>query len=182
MPFGTYSVVQQYDFDDVDEKELQPVSVQRAHQPWKTTVISLTMTLLLTSLSFNIYGIIQHSQASESLNDAPSKYGTWLPSRSLLYEILTFMSAGLYRDLPTEIVEHTDYDSPNRTIENAAWDNPDLLPEHGFVALDDSWAASKDLPTTQRWPWDKNKGVYILTSSHELHCVVRSSPVSRISN
>ena len=88
------------------------------------------------------------------------------------YQLLNSSQADLYRDVFTAIVNESDYRSPNRTIENAAWSNSNLLPEHGFVALDDIWAASKDLPTTQRWPWDKKKGVYILTSSHELHCVV----------
>ena len=57
--------------------------------------------------------------------------------------MLTLLTAGLYRNVPTEIVEHTDYNSPNRTIENAAWNNPDLLPEQGFVALHNSWALLK---------------------------------------
>lgn len=96
--------------------------------------------------------------------------------------MLTFLTAGLYRNVPTEIVEHTDYDSPNRTIENAAWDNPELRPEHGFIALQTSWADAKGLPATQPWPWDKTKGIYILTSSHELHCVVTISSLASTSH
>lgn len=83
--------------------------------------------------------------------------------------------------MPTEILKHAEYDSPNRTIENAAWDNPDLLPEHGFIALHNTWAAAKGLPATQRWPWDNSKGIYILTSSHELHCVVSITSLTGIS-
>lgn len=98
-----------------------------------------------------------------------------------LLSSINFLTAGLYRNVPTEIVEHADYDSPNRTIENAAWDSPDLRPEHGFIALHDSWAAAKGLPATQRWPWDSTMGIYILTSSHELHYVVSITSLAIIS-
>ena len=165
-----YSIAQQYDLDD-DMKRLQLASVIRVPRLLKITALSLVITLL-ASLSLNIYYINQHSQTSEATKHVPSKYGIKLLIRPFLYYISTFIVASLYQDVPTEIVKHTDYNSPNRTIENAAWNNPDLLPEHGFIALDDFWSASKGLPTAQRWPWDKTKGVYILTSSHELHCVV----------
>jgi len=42
-----------------------------------------------------------------------------------------------------------------------------------FIALDDDYATSKGLPHSQRWPWDHNKGVYIFSGAHELHCTVR---------
>ena len=100
---------------------------------------------------------------------------------TVLDQLFTLLTAGLYQNVPTEIVEHTDYDSPNRTTENAAWDDPDLRPEHGFIALHDSWAAAKGLPATQRWPWDSTMGIYILTSSHELHCVVSITVLASIS-
>ena len=165
-----YSLLQQYELED-DGKNNRLASAEQERQYWKAAIISLTMTLL-ASLSLNFYFLLLQSRASESTYHLASKYGTWLLVRPLLHKMLTFMPASLYRDMPTEIVKYSDYNSPNRAIENAAWDNPDLLPEHGFIALDNSWAASKGLPTSQRWPWDKSKGVYILTSSHELHCVV----------
>lgn len=128
------------------------VVVGGARQSSKS-MISWMAVALLVSLSFNVYNVMHYFQPRCYIDQVPSIY------------------AGLYRNVPTEILKHADYDSPNRTIENAAWDNPDLLPEHGFIALDDSWAAAKGLPATQRWPWDNTKGIYILTSSHELHCV-----------
>lgn len=174
-----YSLLRQYELED-DENKTRLASAEQARRHGKAAIIFLTMTLL-TSLSLNFYFLLLHSRASELVYHLPSKYGTWLSVPPLLHKTLTFMPAGLYRDMPTEIVKYADYNSPNRTIENAAWDNTDLLPEQGFIALDDSWAASKGLPTSQRWPWDNSKGVYILTSSHELHCVVShtSMPYTR---
>lgn len=47
-----------------------------------------------------------------------------------------------------------------------------MEPWNGFLALDEDYAIAQGLPHSQRWPWDLSKGVYIMTSSHELHCVV----------
>lgn len=60
----------------------------------------------------------------------------------------------------------------NRTVQDAAWGHVDVEPWNGFVALDEDYTIAEGLPHSQRWPWDSSKGVYIMTSSHELHCVV----------
>ncbi|KAF4631667.1 hypothetical protein G7Y89_g6468 [Cudoniella acicularis] len=74
-------------------------------------------------------------------------------------------------DVPVEIVAHSDFDSTNRTIQDQAWDDPDLEPWSLFLALDDDYSASMGLPPSQRWPWDEHKGAYIPIGAHELHCV-----------
>ena len=81
-------------------------------------------------------------------------------------------AAHLRRNVATEIVAHSKYDSLNRTIQDEAWNDPDMEPWTLFLALDDDYAASKGLPYSQRWPWDHHKGVYIPIGAHELHCVV----------
>lgn len=85
---------------------------------------------------------------------------------------LNSVSAHLRYDVPTEIVHEVDYNSLNRTLQDAAWNHPALEPWSLFVALDEEYAISQDLPHSQRWPWDVSKGVYIPTVAHELHCVV----------
>ncbi len=50
-----------------------------------------------------------------------------------------------------------------------------MEPWNGFLALDEDYVIAQDLPHSQRWPWDLSKGVYIMTSSHELHCVVSAA-------
>lgn len=82
-------------------------------------------------------------------------------------------TAHLKYDVPIEIMAHSDFDSTNRTIQDEAWDDPELEPWSLFVAVDDDYSASMGLPSSQRWPWDAHKGAYIPISAHELHCVVR---------
>ncbi|MCJ1308626.1 hypothetical protein MMC25_002279 [Agyrium rufum] len=53
---------------------------------------------------------------------------------------------------------------------NAVWEEKtDYSP--GIIALDDSYAKSMGLPRSQRFPWDKSKGIYVLNAYHNLHCV-----------
>ena len=169
-----YSLIQQRD-PETDEKRFLPVVVGGRRRSCKS-MISWMAVALLVSLSFNVYNVMNYFQPPCSIDQVPSKYGTVPSIHPYFCQTLTLLKASLYRNVPTETVEHADYDSPNRTTENAAWDNPGLLPEHGFIALPDSWAAVKGLPATQRWPWDNTKGIYILTSSHELHCVASITP------
>lgn len=82
------------------------------------------------------------------------------------------MAAHLRRNVPTEIVAHSDFDSTNRTVQDTAWNAPEIEPWNNFVALDKDYTIEMGLPHSQRWPWDHTKGAYILTSAHELHCVV----------
>ena len=42
-----------------------------------------------------------------------------------------------------------------------------------MIALPDDYIAQKSLHVSQRFPWDKTKGVYLLNGHHALHCTVR---------
>lgn len=44
-----------------------------------------------------------------------------------------------------------------------------------MIALTDEFARSKNLRTSQRFPWDKSRGIYLINGYHKLHCLVRSS-------
>ncbi|KAF2151899.1 hypothetical protein K461DRAFT_322042 [Myriangium duriaei CBS 260.36] len=79
--------------------------------------------------------------------------------------------AGLTRNVRTEIIDHTDHESTNRTLQDVAWSERDLQLGPGMVALEDQYASSLGLPHSQRYPWDHDKGVYVLMSTHELHCL-----------
>ena len=83
--------------------------------------------------------------------------------------------AGQRRDLPWPYSEATPHASTNRTIQDNAWDDPDLMPWAAFVALEDSYSTSVGLAHSQRWPWDASKGVYIVAAGHEMHCLVKIS-------
>lgn len=92
------------------------------------------------------------------------------------------MPAQLRRNIPTEILAHSNFDSMNRTIQDAAWNGPEIEPWRNFVALDEDYTVEVGLPHSQRWPWDQSKGTYILTSAHELHCVVGHSRATQMLN
>lgn len=43
----------------------------------------------------------------------------------------------------------------------------------GIIALPDTYVEKMSLPPSRRFPWDETKGVYLLNSYHNLHCLVR---------
>ncbi|KAI1813601.1 hypothetical protein GGS20DRAFT_472733 [Poronia punctata] len=154
-----YVPVSQFQSRNLDEKEeehdLYPsiTKTTTTTQQWRRRCAILGIAFLL-SLSCNIFfAYKQYIKPWELLAELPTQF------------------AGLTRNIPTEILAHTDYDSVNRTIQDAAWGQVEVEPWNGFVALEEEYAMTKNLPHSQRWPWDLSKGVYILSSSHELHCV-----------
>ncbi|KAI0909851.1 hypothetical protein F4823DRAFT_409580 [Ustulina deusta] len=152
--FINYVPVPQRGLDDVEEKDVF-LSTQPTHlpTPWKRVVLLLG-TALVGSVCANVFFI----------------YRQFAVPWALLEELPT-QFAGLRRNIPTEILSKSDFDNMNRTIQEAAWSHVDMEPWNGFLALDEDYVIAQDLPHSQRWPWDLSKGVYIMTSSHELHCV-----------
>lgn len=48
-----------------------------------------------------------------------------------------------------------------------------IKPSHGFIAVDEEWALSRNWPPTTRYPGsDPPKGVYLLEGYHQIHCLV----------
>ena len=78
--------------------------------------------------------------------------------------------AGLERDVPTPYRDDTIFVNHNRSIADAAWDS--WVVDPGIVALPHEWVKRKMLPQAQHWPWDKNKGIYLLNGFHNIHCLV----------
>lgn len=77
-------------------------------------------------------------------------------------------------DLTTEWANfhwHTAY-SPkgqNHTKSDMLWEQ--ILPSHGFVAVDRQWADEHHWPVSMYLPSDHDKGVYLLEAYHQLHCL-----------
>ena len=61
----------------------------------------------------------------------------------------------------------------NETAVNELWDQHTSY-DTGVLALEDNYAKAMGLPRGQRWPWDSNRGIYLLNAYHNLHCVVSS--------
>lgn len=81
--------------------------------------------------------------------------------------------AGLVRNVSVPIYSSTEYGPAVGTQEerDALWGALDISP--GTIALSDDFAAQNGLPRSQRFPWDKSKGTYIIGAFHQMHCLVR---------
>ncbi|KAI1412057.1 hypothetical protein F5Y13DRAFT_200392 [Hypoxylon sp. FL1857] len=152
MPID-YAPVSQ-EVSSMDEKGFFD-SIQRTHSSvrWRRSLLVLG-TALAGSICANAFFIYrQFVKPWELLDELPTQY------------------AALRRNIPTEILSGSNFDSMNRTVQGAAWGHVDMEPWNGFIALDEDYVMAQGLPHSQRWPWDLSKGVYIMTSSHEIHCV-----------
>ena len=78
--------------------------------------------------------------------------------------------AGLERDVPTPYRDDLIFNSPNRSLADAAWSS--WVVDPGIVALPNDWVKGKMLPQAQHWPWDEDKGLYLLQGFHNMHCLV----------
>ncbi|KAG5987437.1 hypothetical protein E4U54_004997 [Claviceps lovelessii] len=58
-----------------------------------------------------------------------------------------------------------------RGIDDPLWDDPEFDYFAGFVALDHQYAKKHNILSSQNWPWDHSKGIYVLHGYHSLHCV-----------
>lgn len=59
-----------------------------------------------------------------------------------------------------------------RSLEDPIWDAPETQWKSGYLALDHTFAQSHGVNKAQNWPWDHNKGIYIVKAFHSMHCVV----------
>lgn len=56
-----------------------------------------------------------------------------------------------------------------------------LNTDDGVIAVDPEWAAARGLPpSTERFPWDTEKRVYVVNGYHGIHCIVSSCLNPRI--
>lgn len=69
----------------------------------------------------------------------------------------------------------TLYSSDNETEAAEAWDAID--PAHGHIAIDHTWAADHGWLASMSVPGDEDKGLYLLESYHQMHCLVRINNV-----
>ncbi|KAJ3471963.1 hypothetical protein NLG97_g11409 [Lecanicillium saksenae] len=83
------------------------------------------------------------------------------------------LHAGLKRDVPVPIYHDTKYTGDNITEVRALWE--EYSGDPGVVALTESYVQENKLPHALRFPWDEDKGVYLLQGFHDLHCLVRAA-------
>lgn len=76
-----------------------------------------------------------------------------------------------------QIFHDTAYTSDNLSAVSALWEK--LSGDPGVVALSTDYVSEKRLPHAYRFPWDEDKGVYLLQGFHNLHCLVCTCSILR---
>jgi len=70
---------------------------------------------------------------------------------------------------PVQFHWYTGYSSPNRSVSDTLWDN--INTAYGHVGLDHTLAAQQHWPYSMPIPGNETKGLYLLESYHQLHCL-----------
>ena len=153
----------------------QATSAPSSPQPsWaKTSLIATVFTSLIASVLLNgVLGVLYVRLQSQTQSDF-GKHPVAEFLKYILSSKLTQDSAGLSRDRPIPWTHHTPYTGAedNQTEADALWDK--ISVGVGTVALTNSYTRSKALPEAQTFPWDDDKGLYLLNGYHNLHCLVR---------
>ncbi|RYO87810.1 hypothetical protein DL764_008804 [Monosporascus ibericus] len=135
---------------DADEAVVYPASVDQSLSPWVITTIAAI--LLVISLAANLALAVQIPWTSRGQDGGCRSH-----------------YAGLKRDLPIQIYPLTEYTGKNITVVEELWEK--LSGDPGVVALPQHYVKEKQLPHAYRFPWDDDKGVYLLQGFHNLHCL-----------
>ncbi|KAF2237621.1 hypothetical protein EV356DRAFT_510582 [Viridothelium virens] len=132
--------------DDTFEDGQESVEKQTSHWSghlWKILIILLIFTNLATWAFLSGHGRMR----------APQDYAQTLRQKTLW----------------TSFWWHTNYSPLNHTESDELWEN--IMPQHGFIAVDRHWAADHHWPISMYLPSDHSKGVYLLEAYHQLHCL-----------
>ena len=161
---------------------------QSVQTHWKTialVVLALSNLLLLTLLLDARLSLASNLPASTEVDPdvlaqigKPSSWpSAWL---SIITSIIITDAAppAIVPPLPKKAVRfswYTPYNNvENQTASNELWDK--ISSSHGLIALDHQSAKEKQWLESMPVPGDEGKGLYLLESYHQLHCLV--SPAS----
>lgn len=126
---------------------------------------------LLLSLILNTFLVVQRLHISEN-NAATerSAYGTCHRLRLRSSISTNTCVARLSNDFAMAWASKSPYFGEDEIVADRLWD--DINIDNGTVALADSFTQAKGLPSSQRFPWDQEKGIYLLNGFHSMHCLV----------
>lgn len=74
------------------------------------------------------------------------------------------------QNIRTSWDRYTPYDGIDDTAEER-WKAISI--DHGIIALSDEYVHTMGLSEARRFPWDHGKGLYVIQSYHDLHCLVK---------
>lgn len=143
----------------------------RNSRPRLSTIVILEAALLIFSIAGNIfqYWHCRHVVACSGGSKIGNSEIPFQISRILLIEILI---AGVTGGVMRPFVINTEWSSENTTQTDNLWKA--LAPNVGMVAIDNDFSRNLDLYATIPFPWDHDKGIYMLEGYHSLHCLVGS--------
>ena len=130
-------------------------------------IITLAISLIINVVVLGLWHGVRGSVANSPV---PSTYGAY--ENFCLQDTLLIPSKARSIELPTvykPLHWNTQYSSINFTLQDRLWN--DILPSHGFVAINRHEAAGDNYPESMYLPGDKGKGVYLLEAYHQLHCL-----------
>ncbi|KAI9815252.1 MAG: hypothetical protein M1827_002732 [Pycnora praestabilis] len=78
--------------------------------------------------------------------------------------------ANLAPDTAVAWTSRSPYFGEGKTVADQYWEHISI--DNGTIALSDAYVKAMDLPTSQRFPWDEKKGLYLLNGFHSMHCLV----------
>lgn len=154
---------------------------------WKTialVVLALSNLLLLTLLLVPRLSVASKLPASTGVDpDILAQIGKPSMSPSIPRCATTDAEPpAIVPPLPKKAVQfswYTPYNNvENQTASNELWDK--ISSSHGLIALDRQFAKEKQWLESMPVPGDEGKGLYLLESYHQLHCLVSpASPLAR---
>lgn len=150
---------------------LNPLKTGQRTESWlNRKSSSLLLTALVLSLVLNIFFVVQRVHISEE--SAPTEQSAYGISRPRLESFISADTrvAHLAKDFAMAWVSKSPYFGEDEALADRLWS--DISIDNGTVALDDAYVAAMGLPTSQRFPWDQEKGLYLLNGFHSLHCLV----------
>ena len=83
-----------------------------------------------------------------------------------------FTGVGAHGKSWTQFHTYTEFSDLDAEISDTAWSR---FTTNGFVAIPHGKAAESGLPIAQDFPDDNEKGIYVISAFHQLHCVVIAS-------
>ncbi|KAL8821736.1 MAG: hypothetical protein Q9223_000260 [Gallowayella weberi] len=147
-------------------------SVEDQHLPGQVWTSSRAFLAgIVVSLLLNVFLAVAILHTSgKAVDHKRTAYGI-LPAPALPVTAAKVVTAHLRQDFSLAWQSKSRYFGEDDAVADKLWDEISI--DNGTVALDDTYAASMGLPLSQRFPWDKNKGLYLLNGYHSLHCLAR---------
>ena len=146
-------------------------SMKEQHHAGRTVKPSRPLlACFLVSLALNIFLVITCLQNSSKISGSGrSAYGT-SPLQLEYTPLAKSYAANLGQDFTVAWKSKSAYFGEDEAIADRLWE--EISVDNGTVALGDSYVEEMGLPVSQRFPWDQDKGLYLLNGFHSIHCLV----------